>query len=281
MEKPKLLAAQDLLKFILTESARAKHARIAVAFARQSGLALLERQIETSLEEGRKWDFLIGLDFSQTEGLVLTKLLEWANTFKNFAFACYSDPTINRAPTFHPKIYIFEAARKASAVVGSSNLTGGGLGSNVEANIVLQGTLNEIEDVGLPGFYAELKYQPNSFVPDEAYIDRYETVRKRVVKASRKVLARPATKREVERLRKEEQELVVKPRDPAKLSRQQRWLYDRLPASKFGTSDIYALAQEFPSVSKTKEASLRRLLQELRDEGILMHLGKGQWKRRM
>jgi len=285
MEKPRIIVSQEVLGFIRREGEKAKHARIAVAFARRSGLVLLENMIDASLRAGGKWDFIVGLDFSQTEGEVLKNLLQWSNRFKDsFSFVCYSDPSINRAPTFHPKVYIFETLNKAAAMVGSSNLTSGGLSSNVEANIALHGTREEIEETGLPAFFANLKYQPSCFTPTEQYIDRYDFIRKRVVKASRKVLARPSTKKEVEKLQKQEQELVVKPRDPATLTGRQKWIYDRLPEDQFKTSDLYRYEEDLlvlTPTSKTPRNTMRRVLQELRDEGILIHLEKGLWKRRV
>jgi len=281
MEKPRILVAQDLLTFILEETAKAKQARIAVAFARQSGLVLMERQIQTSLEKGGKWDFLVGLDFSQTEGAVLRRLLKWKSNFTHFDFGCYSDPSIDRAKTFHPKVFMFQRGGRACAVVGSSNLTGGGLGGNEEANIVVQGSADEIDDMGFPALFARWKYQGTCFTPDEVYIERYEFVRRRVVKMSRRVLAKPSTKGELEKLRKRESELAIEPRDPATLKGQQKWIYERLPEGEFSTPDMYAHVKEFQTRSRTPEASIRRLLQEVRDEGILIHLGKNRWNRRV
>lgn len=119
-----ILGARELLGFLRDESAKARQVRVAVAFARQSGLALLERQIEASLNRRGEWDFLVGLDFSQTEGIVLRKLLKWKNDSGTLEFACYSDPSVDRAKTFHPKMYVFQYGQRAAAVVGSSNYDG-------------------------------------------------------------------------------------------------------------------------------------------------------------
>jgi len=165
--------------------------------------------------------------------------------------------------------------------VGSSNMTGGGLADNVEANIVLMGTHDEIEEMGFADVFTAWK--STCFIPNEEYIDAYEFQRKRVVTASRKILAEPATVRALEELRQQERILAVKPRDPATLRGQKKWIYDRLPGDAFTDKDIYAHVKDFPTdpKSKTPKATMRRVLQELRDDGILIHLQKGLWKRRV
>lgn len=59
--------------------------------------------------------------------------------------------------TFHPKLYLFEGEQECSALVGSSNLTSGGLFTNMEAGCVLTQLLPN-EDVAkqLKSFVASL-----------------------------------------------------------------------------------------------------------------------------
>ena len=53
----------------------------------------------------------------------------------------------NQAPsTFHPKIYLFFNNEKASLIIGSGNLTEGGLFSNYEINLQVELDLNNEED---------------------------------------------------------------------------------------------------------------------------------------
>lgn len=45
--------------------------------------------------------------------------------------------------TFHPKVYYFESEDAAAAIVGSSNLTDGGLGGNTEACLLIEAAKSE------------------------------------------------------------------------------------------------------------------------------------------
>lgn len=49
--------------------------------------------------------------------------------------------------TFHPKVYLFEGKEEASAIVGSSNLTAGGLYTNLEAAIWLEKLSSKGEEI--------------------------------------------------------------------------------------------------------------------------------------
>src|SRR5258705_9956176 len=61
----------------------------------------------------------------------------------------YNDPVGSDAPTFHPKIYWFEKPGVAKAIVGSSNLTRGGLFTNHEASLIATLDLGDPVDVEL------------------------------------------------------------------------------------------------------------------------------------
>lgn len=76
---------------------------------------------------------LIGTDFSATQLELVNKLVDVPNTY-----------VVQKTPgCFHPKIYYFETDKNASAIVGSSNFTKGGIIKNIEANVFLEGNLGE------------------------------------------------------------------------------------------------------------------------------------------
>jgi hypothetical protein len=58
-----------------------------------------------------------------------------------------ADPRVE--PTFHPKVYLFKGRGRALAVVGSGNLTSGGLWTNYEADVVFDLNLADAGDAAL------------------------------------------------------------------------------------------------------------------------------------
>lgn len=106
----------------LRESA---HVRLATAFARESGWNILEPSL---LQSGARLQLLTGLDFAQTEPEVLWKWLRLESERRGAEARLYFSATA----TFHPKVLIVKTSECTFAVVGSGNLSKGGLVSNVE-----------------------------------------------------------------------------------------------------------------------------------------------------
>ena len=55
--------------------------------------------------------------------------------------------SINNSVTFHPKLHMIEENKRARILMGSSNLTAGGLWSNTEINIQLELNLENDVDI--------------------------------------------------------------------------------------------------------------------------------------
>jgi HKD family nuclease len=72
---------------------------------------------------------------------------------KSLALGCstFAVDTGSRTVIFHPKIYFSRNADEARLVVGSANLTVGGLNSNIEASLLLTLDLAERADAALAG----------------------------------------------------------------------------------------------------------------------------------
>ncbi len=109
----------------------AEHMICMVAFAKQSAYTLIKDVLHSALKKGLKAKMAVGLDFHITEPAVLTQLL--ALTRKH-AFELYIS---NSNCAFHPKIYAFQRSSEYSIVVGSANLTHGGLYGNYEASTLI------------------------------------------------------------------------------------------------------------------------------------------------
>lgn len=113
---------------------RATQIECMIAFAKESGLKVILNQLKKSLEGGLKARFAIGLDFYQTDPELLWQLLALSG---KYSLKLYIG---NSNYTFHPKIYAIFNGKSYSVIVGSANLTHGGLRSNHEASTRIDDT---------------------------------------------------------------------------------------------------------------------------------------------
>jgi HKD family nuclease len=96
----------------------------------------------------------------------------------NLKFYCYGDKNENRNDiVFHPKIYLFEKGRETTGIVGSTNLTRGGLLTNFEVNVVIKET-KPLYFSQLEAIYNSVKFTDSVFSPDEEYLAGYSDVYK-------------------------------------------------------------------------------------------------------
>lgn len=105
-----------------------------VAFARSSGYTRLETTLCDALDAGLAARFVVGLDFYHTEPPVLEALFALVDCYPNqFEFFISGQ---SRTRTFHPKAYAFQYAdQSCKVVIGSANLTAGGLSLNHEFSL--------------------------------------------------------------------------------------------------------------------------------------------------
>lgn len=112
----------------------AKHVDVAVAFAKMSGWRHIKDHLLHHLEQGGSARFIVGLDFCQSEPMLLKLLLKlsWKHSLSVFV----GDELDG---VFHPKIYRFEYANKSvSMLIGSANWTNGGMADNYECSVLLR-----------------------------------------------------------------------------------------------------------------------------------------------
>lgn len=105
------------------------------AFASESGLELIYDGLVSRLENGLSARFVLGIDFYQTDPGVLYDLLELSDEFPEFELymGSFESTTI-----FHPKLYAFKNKKEdSSLILGSANLTRGGLSSNHELSALI------------------------------------------------------------------------------------------------------------------------------------------------
>jgi HKD family nuclease len=265
----------DVLASLFSES---RTARVAVAFAKQSGLKLIEDPLRKCLDNGGSIEFVVGLDFHTTDATVLQAFRALSTAYSNFKFFCFSDPS-DHAVAYHPKLYLFENEAFVKSIVGSSNLTRGGLSENVEVNVLLELEHDSEKAERLFDIYARIKYQPSRFAPDDEYIQAYRAI---VEKAQQPETRREDTQAAIERLREAERNLPNPYMEPATLQGWQKLVFSKLPDNEFQTGDLYRYASEFTqtySENRNIEPKIRQVLQQLRDLGVILHLGEGRWKK--
>lgn len=116
--------------------------RAAIAFVKKSGTELIANDL-AQFAMTRSTIISVGLDHAGSSVEGFDQLL--SSISPNGQLWVYK----NNANTFHPKVYLFRNASHADIVVGSGNLTRGGLYTNAEAGIRI------CLDLGLP---ADLKF---------------------------------------------------------------------------------------------------------------------------
>lgn len=101
-----------------------------VAFASYGGITALTPYIMRAKNNGVKIKIILGVDQKCTSKEALEEVLSWGVD----SFIYY---TLN-TNIFHPKVYLFENSDYYTLIVGSNNLTVGGLVRNVECSLLVQ-----------------------------------------------------------------------------------------------------------------------------------------------
>ena len=124
--------------------------RTAIAFVKRSGVKHIAPDLAEFAKSGRV-EIIVGIDHLGTSYEGLKELLDAVS--QNGRVIIFH----NKLPhTFHPKVYLFKSSGWAEAVVGSGNLTQGGLFTNYEAGLQVtldlsdetqRGILDGIEEV--------------------------------------------------------------------------------------------------------------------------------------
>lgn len=105
----------------------------AVAFVKGSGVRYVQEALRNFVENGGSVRITVGIDHRGTSIEGLRLLLESVGTHGE-VWVFHNEA----ASTFHPKIYLFENNEEAFFIVGSGNLTAGGLYTNYEAGLSLR-----------------------------------------------------------------------------------------------------------------------------------------------
>jgi len=154
-----------------------------VAFVKRTGLLAIRDEISGLLVRGGSVKLVYGVDFHITDPAALRSGNELKERFTGFRHFVFYNPALNDLPPFHPKVYLARNGSHCVAIVGSSNLTKGGLNSNVEACVRIEGTashplIREIND-----FVHSFALDRELSLPSETFLVDYEVAYRKARKA--------------------------------------------------------------------------------------------------
>lgn len=118
----------DLLIKLL-ESSNYKTLNIIVAFAKNSGVLTIRDAIKSFREQGGVVNVYVGVDLGGTSYEALNTLLLCTDSLNIVHF--------ESGQTFHSKIYQFIGEEEGALIIGSHNLTFGGLWTNIESSVLI------------------------------------------------------------------------------------------------------------------------------------------------
>jgi len=253
--------------------------RFAVAFAKNSGYQLIKDSLDDFFSKSGLAIFLIGLDFSSTEPNVLRDLFFYQERSKSFELLCYRGGGTNEVSTYHPKMYLFNGRTKDhSAIVGSSNLTRGGLQTNVEANILISSDTESEVFSDLSDTFLSLRLDDRRVIPNHEFINKYDEL----FKLNRKG-------KNIRQQKQYQEFLDIEkdlPRPNLKVNELNGWMklvYEHLPEGLFENGEIYELEQVFKEVypeNRNIKAKIRQQLQYLEKFGLIDHPERNLWKKK-
>lgn len=117
--------------------------RAAVAFAKRSGTQHIRNALhQFANRPGNTVRMSVGIDSQGTSKEALQDLVSCLPNGEIWVFH-------NPSSTFHPKVYLFRNSFAADVILGSGNLTAGGLFENYEALFAVQLQLNDQNDATL------------------------------------------------------------------------------------------------------------------------------------
>ncbi len=119
------------------EGAGQKHCNLQIlsAFASGSGVTAIAPLLDIFLADGNTVEIVVGVDRNGTDKAALNHLHSLAVAYESQCRVhVFQAPS--RQSIFHPKLYLFRTRSSVSFVVGSPNLTIGGLSSNFESMLL-------------------------------------------------------------------------------------------------------------------------------------------------
>ena len=146
----------------------------ASAFLNTGGLSIIEDKLRSILHDGGRVSIIHGADFRITDPDAIRTLVDMKLHYRNMLYLVNRDWTLTHRQRFHPKLYLTTADYEHySAIVGSSNLTLGGLRHNTEVNVVIRGNLMEPPVRDCLNVFQSIYRGTNLIEPDIDFVHKY------------------------------------------------------------------------------------------------------------
>jgi len=249
--------------------------RFAIAFVKSSGYLLIKDSLEEFLRKDGIASILVGVDFNTSDPKTIRELHHMSQKHRFFEFLCFRG-NIQQIATYHPKLYLFDQKNEiASAIIGSSNLTSGGLKNNIEVNIKITSGYDDEIFSDLSATFLQMKLLGGKFKPNDEYIDQYEELY-RLVRKGKIIHNRPQFKK----LRELESSLPRPEIQREDLVGWMKLVYEHLPEGEFSAVYLYQFVgifkQKYPD-NRHIRAKIRQQLQFLRNVGLLEYPSRDVW----
>ena len=172
-------AAQNHLAEITRLLPEAHELHIAVAFVSEKGVNLLLAAIKTKARHDLKIRIFTSTERAVSEPQALYLLWQHSISTKNFDFFCINKtPNKNDAASFfHSKVYYFVYNETSSTIIGSANLTQGGLLENSETSLVFDEAVANRLDTQIAELFSGLRQISNRATAEiiNTYADFFAT----------------------------------------------------------------------------------------------------------
>lgn len=132
IDQPQGAKTGELLRALLQDAVNGKYNEVVLlsAFAKRAGVARVQAALAALKASSSTLTTIVGVDHNGTSKEAVDDLFKLSDRL----FIVHSTrPDV----TFHPKAYLFKGATCATLLIGSSNLTAGGLFSNMELSVEL------------------------------------------------------------------------------------------------------------------------------------------------
>jgi HKD family nuclease len=171
VEVKRFLRGSQMSKELRNSLGKAETIKIAIAFLKEGGYKEVETALKEALKNDKAVEFVVGAcpSYHITDTQVLHELKLLEKNYSRFRLGFFHNGG------FHPKLFIFKKRNTVRVILGSSNLTSGGTGDNIEANVLIEGAAKEQLIKEILDFF-DNEILGTSYKLTDKYIQGYENI---------------------------------------------------------------------------------------------------------